>query len=64
MLPAADDSIEFPRARGKEEWDSFLVKVNKSIDSLDLEFRQLHDEASGREMYALVCLKSLYCIFL
>ncbi|KAF9456771.1 Nse1 non-SMC component of SMC5-6 complex-domain-containing protein [Collybia nuda] len=57
-VAAADDSIEFPRVRGKEEWGTFLVQVNRSIDSLDLEFRQFHDESSGKEMYALVNRKS------
>ncbi|KAF8078023.1 hypothetical protein FPV67DRAFT_1557445 [Lyophyllum atratum] len=35
-------------------WDAFVTKVNRSLDSLDLEFRHLHDENSGTEMYALV----------
>jgi hypothetical protein len=31
-----------------------VVKVNKSLDNLDLEFRHLLDESSGKEMYAVV----------
>lgn len=31
-----------------------MARVNTSIDNLDLEFRHLHDEHTGREMYALV----------
>lgn len=31
-----------------------MAKVNVSIDALDLEFKHLQDEETGREMYALV----------
>ena len=51
---AADDSIELTQSRDKANWDAFVVKINKSLDNLDLEFRHLLDESSGKEMYAVV----------
>ncbi|KAF8231304.1 hypothetical protein L208DRAFT_72990 [Tricholoma matsutake] len=53
-VKAADNSIELPQATGKANWDAFVVKVNKSLDNLDLEFRHVLDENSGTEMYAVV----------
>jgi hypothetical protein len=40
-----------------------VAKINRSLDKLDLEFRHMHDELSGKEMYALVSL-SFNSIFL
>jgi hypothetical protein len=51
---AADDSVELAQPVGKADWDAFVVKINKLLDSLDLEFRHLLDESSGKEMYAVV----------
>jgi len=31
-----------------------VARINKTLDKLDLEFRHLNDESTGREMYALV----------
>ncbi|RDB21203.1 Non-structural maintenance of chromosomes element 1 [Hypsizygus marmoreus] len=53
-VKAAEPDISVPYSQTKDAWDAFVVKVNKSIDNLDLEFRHLHDETTGREMYALV----------
>ena len=51
---AADDSIELAQSRDKADWDAFVIKINKSLDNLDLEFRHLLDQSSGKEMYAVV----------
>ncbi|KAF7363384.1 Non-structural maintenance of chromosomes element 1 [Mycena sanguinolenta] len=50
---AADDSLEIPHSDTREEWDAFVIKVNQALDPLDLEFRHLQEETSGREMYAI-----------
>ncbi|KAJ7285905.1 Nse1 non-SMC component of SMC5-6 complex-domain-containing protein [Mycena rebaudengoi] len=47
---AVDDSLEIP----EEDWENVLAKVTASLNPLDLEFRSLQDELSGREMYAIV----------
>ncbi|KAJ6502611.1 hypothetical protein C8R45DRAFT_626081 [Mycena sanguinolenta] len=51
---AADDSLEIAHSDTREEWDAFVIKVNQALDPLDLEFRHLQEETSGREMYAIV----------
>ena len=51
---ATDNSLEITQPQNKADWDAFLVKVNKSLDHLDLEFRHLLDESSGKEMYGVV----------
>ena len=33
-----------------------MAKINRSLDKLDLEFRHMHDELSGKEMYAIVSI--------
>jgi len=53
-VKAADDSVEFTYPASKIDWDAFLVKLNRSLDGLDLEFRHLLDENSGKEMHAVV----------
>ncbi|KAJ8473266.1 hypothetical protein ONZ45_g16353 [Pleurotus djamor] len=51
---AADDSIEIHHSKQRDAWEQFVVKINDSLDCLDLEFRHLHDEYTGQEVYALV----------
>ncbi|KAG5220949.1 CDP-diacylglycerol-serine O-phosphatidyltransferase [Salix suchowensis] len=53
-VAAADDSLAIAHSNQRAAWDEFVARVNTSIDNLDLEFRHLHDEHTGREMYALV----------
>jgi len=55
-VKAADSTLQItvPREDDRAAWDSFTGKVNESLNPLDLEFRHLHDELTGREMYALV----------
>ncbi|KAG6818180.1 hypothetical protein H0H87_000085 [Tephrocybe sp. NHM501043] len=51
---AANPELDLQMPAGRDAWEAFVTKINKSLDSLDLEFRHLHDENSGKEMYALV----------
>ncbi|KAJ7109307.1 Nse1 non-SMC component of SMC5-6 complex-domain-containing protein [Mycena epipterygia] len=51
---AADNTLDIPHSGDREEWDAFVVKVNDSLNPLDLEFRHLQEETTGREMYAIV----------
>ena len=51
---AAEDALDIPNDESRTAWDDFVAKVNVSLDNLDLEFRHLHDELTGRAMYALV----------
>lgn len=51
---AVDPSVDVPHIATKDTWDTFVATLNRSLDTLDLEFRYLHDETSGVEMYALV----------
>ncbi|GLB35026.1 putative CDP-alcohol phosphatidyltransferase class-I family protein [Lyophyllum shimeji] len=53
-VQAADPDLAIPYSNSKDAWDAFVTRVNRSLDSLDLEFRHLHDENTGKEMYALV----------
>lgn len=51
---AADNTLDIPNNGSKAAWEEFVAKVNNSLDNLDLEFRHLNDETTGRVMYALV----------
>ncbi|KAJ7097986.1 Nse1 non-SMC component of SMC5-6 complex-domain-containing protein [Mycena belliarum] len=51
---AADNSLDIPHSEDQEEWDAFVAKLNQSLNPLDLEFRHLQEETSGRVMYAIV----------
>ncbi|KAG6814323.1 hypothetical protein H0H92_013448 [Tricholoma furcatifolium] len=51
---AANPELNLPIYTDNDSWQLFVSKINMSIDSLDLEFRHLHDENTGKEMYALV----------
>jgi hypothetical protein len=53
-LVAANDELEIPYSDDSAAWNGFVESVNKSIDTLDLEFRHLNDEVTGTEMFAVV----------
>jgi hypothetical protein len=55
ICAAADNTLDIPHSG---TWDEFVAKVNQALDPLDLEFRSLQEETSGREMYAIVSLSS------
>lgn len=42
-----------PQPTDKAAWEAFVAKINASLNDLDLEFRHLHDESNGNEVYAL-----------
>ncbi|KAJ6596828.1 Nse1 non-SMC component of SMC5-6 complex-domain-containing protein [Mycena vulgaris] len=51
---AADNKLDIPHSGSQDEWEAFMVQVNESLDPLDLEFRHMQEETSGRVMYAIV----------
>ncbi|KAJ7774760.1 Nse1 non-SMC component of SMC5-6 complex-domain-containing protein [Mycena metata] len=51
---AADDSIDIAHSGNVADWEAFVVKVNKELDPLDLEFRHQLEEVGGKDMYAIV----------
>ncbi|KAF8797954.1 hypothetical protein BYT27DRAFT_7203644 [Phlegmacium glaucopus] len=51
---ASNNSLNIPNPKDKDSWNAFVAKINRSLDKLDLEFRHMHDELSGKEMYAIV----------
>ena len=53
---ASNNTLKIPISKDKDSWNVFVAKINKSLDKLDLEFRHMHDELSGKEMYALVSI--------
>lgn len=57
---AADDSLEVPFTGTKEAWESWVTKINQALNPLDLEFAHMNDQATGKELYALVC-RTLVC---
>jgi hypothetical protein len=54
ILTESNNALEIPISKDKNSWNLFVAKINKSLDKLDLEFRQMHDQLSGKEMYAIV----------
>ncbi|KAG8217812.1 Nse1 non-SMC component of SMC5-6 complex-domain-containing protein [Butyriboletus roseoflavus] len=56
-VKAADPSrgIQFDDSR--QAWDKFVSNINTALNPLDLEFRHLADEQTGKEMYAVVNTK-------
>ncbi|KAJ8597946.1 hypothetical protein M405DRAFT_848439 [Rhizopogon salebrosus TDB-379] len=53
-IQIADPTLEVRFSDRREDWDRFVANINNSLNCLDLEFRHLTDEQTGREMYALV----------
>ncbi|KAI0028114.1 Nse1 non-SMC component of SMC5-6 complex-domain-containing protein [Vararia minispora EC-137] len=49
-VEAVDEALDVQR----KPWDEFVAQINDSLNSLDLEFSRLHDEETGKEMWALV----------
>ena len=52
---ATDETLNIRFVNNTDAWNEFVGRINRTLDKLDLEFRMLHDESTGREMYALVC---------
>lgn len=51
---ACNNSLNLKYENNRQSWDEFVAKTNRSLDKLELEFRALHDEMTGKEMYAIV----------
>ena len=56
MFTASNNTLNIPNTKDRGSWDAFVakIKINRSLDKLDLEFRYMPDELSGKEMYAIV----------
>lgn len=59
---AADADLGLPFKGDQASWDNFVKKINESLNTLDLEFRHLHDEQTGREMLALVSDRTRFSV--
>jgi hypothetical protein len=62
ILTASNNTLEIPVSKDKDSWNVFVAKINRSLDKLDLEFRQMHDQLSGKEMYAIVSIFELFFV--
>ncbi|KAI0375014.1 hypothetical protein BV20DRAFT_961260 [Pilatotrama ljubarskyi] len=49
-----NETLEVEYRADRNSWDNFVTSVNDALNPLDLEFAHLHDEVSGKEMYAVV----------
>jgi hypothetical protein len=58
----ANETLNIRFVNNTDAWNEFVGRINRTLDKLDLEFRMLHDEATGREMYALVCGQAIRSI--
>ncbi len=50
----ANETVDIEYRADRNSWDNFVTSVNEALNPLDLEFAHLHDEVSGKEMYAVV----------
>ncbi|KAG2041744.1 Nse1 non-SMC component of SMC5-6 complex-domain-containing protein [Suillus americanus] len=53
-VKVANPTLDIRFSDKREDWDLFVISINNSLNCLDLEFRHLTDEQTGREMYAMV----------
>ncbi|KAI6045378.1 Nse1 non-SMC component of SMC5-6 complex-domain-containing protein [Pisolithus marmoratus] len=53
-VKAAHPALDVRASDRRDEWDRFVNKINNALNPLDLEFRHVLDEETGREMYAVV----------
>ena len=54
QFTASNNALNIPFSKADNAWNEFVAKINRSLDKLDLEFRAVHDETTGRELYGLV----------
>ncbi|KAG7452591.1 uncharacterized protein BT62DRAFT_1070341 [Guyanagaster necrorhizus] len=57
VVKAADKDVNVQHTGSDASWDDFVAKVNKALDALDLGFRLVQDELTGKKMYVLANLK-------
>ncbi|KAF8628330.1 hypothetical protein AX15_003875 [Amanita polypyramis BW_CC] len=53
-----DNALDLPDPDNADAWTSFLSKIIKSLDDLNLDFRRLVDESTGQPCYVIVNAKS------
>lgn len=51
-----DRTIQVSFNPTRDAWDNFLNELNDTLNPLDLEIAHMHDEITGNEIIALVCL--------
>ncbi|KAL0071515.1 hypothetical protein AAF712_001372 [Marasmius tenuissimus] len=49
-----DASINVPYTNTETSWDSFLDNVNKTLNDLELEFKAIQDEITGKRLLSIV----------
>ena len=54
MFTASNNTLNIRNTKDRGSWDAFVANINRSLDKLDLEFRYMPDELSGKDMYAIV----------
>lgn len=54
---AANNNVNIAYLDTDAAWDQFVTTINRSLNSLDLEFRNLQDQMTGKTLYALVRVK-------
>lgn len=60
---ASNQALKLKYSDDIDTWNKFVSTINESVDKLDLEFRTVHDEVSGSEMYALVSPFLVFSVF-
>ncbi|KAI0780812.1 Nse1 non-SMC component of SMC5-6 complex-domain-containing protein [Trametes elegans] len=50
----ANETLDIEYHGDRNSWDNFVAGVNDALNPLDLEFVHVHDEVSGKEVYAVV----------
>ncbi|KAK7043597.1 hypothetical protein VNI00_008208 [Paramarasmius palmivorus] len=53
-VKAVDDTVSIAYNNTDASWESFIANVNTSLNDLELEFKDIMDELSGKKLYALV----------
>ncbi|PCH38085.1 hypothetical protein WOLCODRAFT_52070, partial [Wolfiporia cocos MD-104 SS10] len=53
-VTAANDELDIQFSNDRNSWDNFVTRINEALNPLNLEFLQLNDELSGKEMCILV----------
>ncbi|KZT67711.1 hypothetical protein DAEQUDRAFT_672764 [Daedalea quercina L-15889] len=53
-VKAANDALEIQFTGDRNSWDEFVTKINDELNLMNLEFAQMSDEITGKEMCALV----------
>ncbi|KAI0636855.1 Nse1 non-SMC component of SMC5-6 complex-domain-containing protein [Trametes polyzona] len=49
-----NETLDIEYRADRQSWDNFVTSVSDALSPLDLEFTHMHDEVTGKEMYAVV----------